>query len=114
MTDTRAPSEHLVVRVLRLQIEGGHLWLDPAALTEDMIARWFGVPRLTAARALRTLCGDPSPAVDEPAQTARVHPSQAATHPRPTASTVTDADLDLLYAELARLHAQLSQRRSAA
>nr|AHE39122.1 hypothetical protein pFRL3_345 [Streptomyces sp. FR1] len=44
MTDTRAPSEHLVVRVLRLQIEGGHLWLDPAALTEDMIARWFGVP----------------------------------------------------------------------
>lgn len=114
MTDTRPPSEHLVARVLRLQIEGGHLWLDPAALTEDMIIRWFGVPRLTAARALRTLCGDPAPEADEPARTTRVQPPQAATHPRPTASTVTDADLDLLYAELDRLHEQLRDRRSAA
>jgi hypothetical protein len=106
--------EQLIARALRLQIEEGHLWLDPAALTEDMIIRWFGVPRLTAARALHTLCGDLPPAADEPARATTAQPSQATTHRRPTASTVTDADLDLLYAELARLQEQLRERHSAA
>jgi hypothetical protein len=114
VTERDGLSEQLIARALRLQIEEGHLWLDPAALTEDMITRWFGVPRPTAARALHTLCGDLPPAADEPARATTVQPSQADAHPRPTASTVTDTDLDLLYAELARLHEQLRERHSAA
>lgn len=117
MTDTRDPSEHLVARVLRLQIEGGHLWLDPAALTEDMIIRWFGVTRTAAVRILHMLQRE-HPAQDNPvdgaARTPPAEPLPGDTRPRPTASTVTDADLDQLYAELARLRAQLSEQRSAA
>lgn len=115
MTDTYDPSEQLVVRVLRLQIEGGHLWLDPAGLTEDMITRWFGVSRATAVRVLQTLNHEQpgqDATVDGSVRMPPVQPSPRGTQPRPTASTITDADLDLLYAELARLRLQSGERRS--
>ncbi|WP_019061511.1 hypothetical protein [Streptomyces prunicolor] len=111
MTDTYDPLEQLVVRVLRLQIEGGHLWLDPAALTEDMIIRWFGVSRASAIRTLCTLNHEPpgKDTVDD----GPVRTSMASARSGPTASTITDAVLDLLYAELARMKEKLSDRHSA-
>ncbi|MEV7887474.1 hypothetical protein ACWD3I_25815 [Streptomyces sp. NPDC002817] len=116
MTETRDPSEHLVVRVLRLQIEEGHLWLDPEALTEDMIIRWFGVSRTAATRVLHTLSRQhpgQNTAFGGAVRTPPAEPFAGDTRPRPTASTVTDADLDQLHAELAQLRLQLSEQRAA-
>ncbi|GGX53149.1 winged helix-turn-helix domain-containing protein [Streptomyces noursei] len=116
MPDTDQP--RIIADTLREQIAVGQLCPGQKIPDDRTLARRFGVPRTTAQSAIRRLHDEGLVhTVHDSAFVSDIltpHTPESGREPRYTASTITDAALDRLYAELYQLRRQCRIHRSSA